>query len=300
MLATTKAKRSAALAATKPAQAQASGPGAISRPSPPIRILLSDSEFEGLRLTKRQVERDPTFEVVGEGSSGSEVAELIFRLRPDLVVLDPQMFAADGFDALGRVASELAPALVFVATTAEYALKAFETNAVDYLLKPFAPGRLAAALYRAKNAILERRGLLFPDLVDMRVGIRKEEDRELIFLKSSSDIDVLRKREVEWIEADGDYVKFHVAGRSYMVRGTMAALEAQLDPRRFIRIHRSIVLNADHLRKVRMSFDEDYAVVLCDGTKLRVSKGYLGRLKTIIENGTPFRKKSPFSRPAGP
>lgn len=120
---------------------------------------------------------------------------------------------------------------------------------------------------------------------------RRGENSEQIFLKSSSDIDVFRTRDVEWIEADGDYVKFHIAGRSYLVRGTMAALEAWLDPTRFVRIHRCIVINVDHLRRIRTSFDEDYGVILFDGTKLRVSKGYLCRLRSVIEKGTPFRKQ---------
>jgi two-component system LytT family response regulator len=285
----TEMERVVAVVGTKADSRPLSVHGRMSRSNLRIRTLLADNESEDLCPVRSMIERDRAFEIVGEVGIDADISEAIFRLRPDLVILDPQVSAGDKFDSFRRVVSELAPAIVFIAATDEHALKAFELDAVDYLLKPWAPGRLAAALHRAKREILEGSNIRLREPFKSQFEYPKNGDHERIFLKASADIEVLKVSEVEWIEAEGDYVTFHVKGRSYIVRGTMAALERRLDPKRFIRIHRSTILNADYLRKVRISFDEDYGIVLCDGTNLRVSRGYLGRLKAMIEGGTPWR-----------
>jgi len=251
-------------------------------PAAPIRTLIADDEPTARRGVRLLLDRDPAIEIVGEATGGIEAAELILRLRPDLVFLDVQMVGCDGFEALLRVGPSAAPVVVFVTAYDEYALRAFEFNAVDYLLKPYDDARFAAALQRAKDLVMRKRN----DGVDHRLARLIEhleaEGRDRILLKSSGEIIFLKTAEIDWIEAEGDYVKFHVAGRTHLMRGTMASLEARLDPARFIRIHRSTIVNSDRLRKLSPSFEGEYAVVLHDGTKLRLSRGYHDRIKALL------------------
>jgi two-component system LytT family response regulator len=248
----------------------------------PIRALIADDEPMARRGVRLLLERDSDFEIVGEASGGVEAADLIRRLRPDLVFLDVQMVGCDGFETLLRAGPDAAPVVIFVTAYDEYALRAFEFNAVDYLLKPYDDARFAAALDRARDLVKRKRS----DVVDHRLTRLIEhlegEGRDRILLKSSGEIIFLKTAEIDWIEAEGDYVKFHVTGRTHLMRGTMAALEARLDPARFIRIHRSTIVNADRMRKLSPSFEGEYAVVLHDGTKLRLSRGYHDRIKALL------------------
>ncbi len=251
-------------------------------PSPRIRTLIADDEPLARHGVRLLLERAEGIEIIGEAGGGVEAADLIQRLRPDLVFLDVQMVGCDGFETLKRVGPEATPVVVFVTAYDEYALKAFEYNAVDYLLKPYDDTRFAAALERARDLVMRRRN----DDVDTRLTRLIEhiegEGRDRILLKSSGEIIFLKTSEIDWIEAEGDYVKFHVTGRTHLMRGTMAALEERLDPTRFIRIHRSTIVNADRLRKLSPSFEGEYAVVLHDGTKLRLSRGYHDRIKALL------------------
>jgi two-component system LytT family response regulator len=251
-------------------------------PAPRIRTLIADDEPLARHGVRLLLERDDGIEIVGEASGGVEAADLILRLRPDLVFLDVQMVGCDGFETLKRVGPNATPVVVFVTAYDEYALRAFEFNAVDYLLKPYDDARFAAALGRARELVMRKRG----DAVDNRITRLIEhiegEGRDRILLKSSGEIIFLKTSEIDWIEAEGDYVKFHVPGRTHLMRGTMAALEERLDSTRFIRIHRSTIVNADRLRKLSPSFEGEYAVVLQDGTKLRLSRGYHDRIKALL------------------
>jgi two-component system, LytTR family, response regulator len=249
---------------------------------PRIRTLIADDEPLARRGVRLLLERDSGIEIVGEATGGIEAADLILRLRPDLVFLDVQMVGCDGFETLVRVGQEAAPVVVFVTAYDEYALKAFEFNAVDYLLKPYDDARFAAALDRARELVIRKR----KDGVDSRLTRLIEhlegETKDRILLKSSGEIIFLKTSEIDWIEAEGDYVKFHVSGRTHLMRGTMTSLEERLDPNRFIRIHRSTIVNVDRLRKLSPSFEGEYAVVLQDGTKLRLSRGYQDRIRSLL------------------
>jgi two-component system LytT family response regulator len=247
-----------------------------------IRALIADDEPIARRGVRLLLEPDPEIEIVGEASSGLEAAELITSLRPDLVFLDVQMMGCDGFEALRRVGPAATPVVVFITAYDEYALRAFEFNAIDYLLKPYDDSRFAMALERAKKTIVQRRTDDMDDRLARLLKHLEGEGKDRILLKSSGEIIFLKTSEIDWVEAEGDYVKFHVAGRSHLMRGTMAALEEQLDPVRFIRIHRSTIVNADRLRKLSPSFEGEYAVVLQDGTKLRLSRGYQDRIRALL------------------
>lgn len=258
-----------------------------------IRTIIVDDEPTARRGVRLLLERDPAIEIVGEATTGAEAADLIRRARPDLAFLDVQMPGSDGFAALQQLEPECVPTVIFVTAYDEYALKAFEVHAVDYLLKPYDDARFGAALQRGKEEVRRRQ----TDTVNARLaqllsylqaggggaGQPAEAPSDRILVKSSGEIFFLKAEEIDWIEAEGDYMKFHVAGRAHLMRETMARLEARLDPKRFIRIHRSTIVNIDRLRKLSPSFAGEYAVVLHDGTKLKLSRGYHERIAAVLK-----------------
>ena len=249
---------------------------------PRIRTLIADDEPLARRGVRLLLEKESGIEIVGEASGGMEAADLIQLHKPDLVFLDVQMVGCDGFETLLRIGPEIAPVVIFVTAYDEYALRAFEFNAVDYLLKPYDDVRFAAALNRAREIVVRRRSEAVDTKLDRLIDHLEGENRETILLKSSGEIIFLKASEIDWIEAEGDYVRFHVAGRSHLMRSTMSAMEERLDPARFIRIHRSTIVNSDRLRKLSPSFEGEYSVVLNDGTKLRLSRGYQDRIKGLL------------------
>jgi len=252
--------------------------------APRIRTVIVDDEPTARRGVRLLLDRDPTIEVIAEAGGGAEASELITREKPALVFLDVQMPGCDGFEMLERIAPADTPVIVFVTAYSEHALRAFEVNAVDYLLKPFDDARFAAALGRAKEAVQARRaGSIDQRLQDLLAYLESGQaappaDQGRILVKSSGEIFFLKAEEIDWIEAEGDYMKFHVSGKTHLMRETMARLEARLDPKRFVRIHRSTIVNIDRVRKLSPSFAGDYTVVLQDGTKLKLSRGFHDRM----------------------
>jgi len=265
---------------------------ASSPAAPRIRTIIVDDEPAARRGVRLLLERDGGVDIVGEAGGGAEAAELIARERPELAFLDVQMPGCDGFQALVRAGVVQAPAVIFVTAYDEHALRAFEVNAVDYLLKPYDDLRFAAALQRGKDEVRRRQ----TDTVNSRLhqlldylqqvpppAPPPENTADRILLKSSGEIFFLKAEEIDWIEAEGDYMKFHVNGRTHLMRETMARLEARLDPKHFIRIHRSTIVNIDRLRKLSPSFAGEYAVILHDGTKLKLSRGYHERIAALLK-----------------
>jgi two-component system, LytTR family, response regulator len=258
-----------------------------------VRTIVVDDEPTARRGVRLLLERDPGVEIVGEAGTGVEAAALIEREKPDLAFLDVQMPGSDGFAALSRIPPAAAPAVVFVTAYDEYALRAFEVNAVDYLLKPYDDARFAAALGRAKEEVRRRKTDQVNDRLSQLLNYLQqtgapaagpaEMPADRILLKSSGEIFFLKAEEIDWIEAEGDYMKFHVGGRTHLMRETMARLESRLDPKRFIRIHRSTIVNLERLRKLSPSFGGEYAVVLQDGTKLKLSRGYHERIAALLK-----------------
>jgi len=258
-----------------------------------IRTVIVDDEPAARRGVRLLLERDGGVDIVGEASGGAEAAELIAREKPELAFLDVQMPGCDGFQALVRAGIANAPAVIFVTAYDEHALRAFEVNAVDYLLKPYDDARFAAALQRAKDEVRRRQAdtvntrlhqlLNYLQSVPAPAAAPTENASDRILLKSSGEIFFLKAEEIDWIEAEGDYMKFHVSGRTHLMRETMARLEARLDPKRFIRIHRSTIVNIDRLRKLSPSFAGEYAVILHDGTKLKLSRGYHERIASLLK-----------------
>jgi two-component system, LytTR family, response regulator len=282
-----------------------------------IRTLVIDDEPAARRGVRMLLERDKEIDVLGEATSGPEAVEKIVNERPDLVFLDVQMPGMNGFEVIKAVAGRHLPAVVFVTAYDQHALQAFEVNAVDYLLKPFDDERFWSSVRRAKSEIArvhsEALGAKLNHLINYLQnanpalaavasgvtpgvppappssegagnGAAELITRDRILLKSGGEIYFLKAEEIDWIEAEGDYMKFHAGGRAHLLRETMSRLEDKLDSKRFIRIHRSTIVNIDRVKKLSPSFAGEYAVILQDGTKLRLSRGYHERLQELMKS----------------
>jgi len=263
-------------------------------PPTSLRVLIVDDEPTARRGVRLLLEDDPEITVVGEAGSGAEALALIRREHPALVFLDVQLTDGNGFQVLEQLEANLRPTVIFVTAFDEFALRAFEVHAVDYLLKPYDDARFHAALDRAKQQVRHRQAEAVNTRLTQLLDYLKQappaggaatgaEGSDRILIKSSGEIIFLKTTEIDWIEAEGDYMKFHVAGRTHLQRETMARLEARFDPKQFVRIHRSTIVNLDRVQKLSPSFLGEYTVVLHDGTKLKLSRGYQDRLVALLK-----------------
>jgi two-component system LytT family response regulator len=216
---------------------------------------------------------DPDIEVVGECGSGVEAPAAIRAAKPDLIFLDVQMPECDGFDVLELLGKDVPPAIVFVTAYDQYALRAFEAGALDYLLKPFDNARFDLALDRAKQKIALARNL--------------PQKLERLAIKSAGQVSFLRISEIDWIEAADYYACLHVGERTHMLRRSIAELEQDLDPAIFCRIHRSTIVNLDRIRGLTLNEDGDYEVLLENQTRLRLSRSYRKQLQSRMGVATP-------------
>ena len=258
-----------------------------------IRTLIVDDEPLARRNLRLLLEKDPQIEILEECRNGREAVKAINTLAPDLIFLDIQMPAMDGFDVLARVGPEHIHAIIFVTAFDQYALKAFDVHALDYLLKPFDDERFAHALERAKSQIQAREinnlSTQLLALLEERENDRKEtKQREnylkRLMIKVSGRVVLLKVDEIDFIEADGNYAKLHVGRKAHLLREKMHDLEGQLDPAAFVRIHRSIIVNLDRIREMHPHFNGDYTVVLQDGRQLRLSRSRREHLEKLISN----------------
>jgi two-component system LytT family response regulator len=224
-----------------------------------IRALIVDDEPLAREAIRDLLAADGAFEIAGECESGEQAVGAIAELRPDVVFLDVQMPGVDGFGVVERVGVERMPLTVFVTAYDRYALQAFEAQALDYVLKPFDEERFRRVLQRVKG--------------------REPADR--LAIKSGGRTVFLRRDEIVWFEASGNHVKVRTAGESYLLRETIKNLEARLDAGRFVRIHRSTIVNADHVREIRPWYTGEYVVVMQGGQELTLSRGYRANLPRL-------------------
>jgi len=260
-----------------------------------IKTLIVDDEPLARRNLRLLLERDSQIEIIGECRNGKEAVKAIEAARPDLIFLDIQMPEMDGFDVLDKVGPEHAQAIVFVTAFDQYALKAFEVHALDYLLKPYDDLRFTQALQRAKSQIETREiGKVSKRLLSLLE--ERESQKELstqqrpyltrLMIKLASRVVLLKVDEIDWIEADGNYAKLHVGKKAHLLREKMHDLETQLDPRRFVRIHRSIIVNLERIKELHPHFNGDYIVVLEDGRQLKLSRSRRENLETRLKAHT--------------
>jgi two-component system, LytTR family, response regulator len=267
--------------------------------NPPIRVLVVDDEPLARSGVRELLEADPDLQVVGEAASGEEAVAAIAALAPDLVMLDVQMPGLTGFDVIRQIGADNMPAVVFVTAYDQFAVRAFEVNAVDYLLKPFDDERFAQTLTRAKKVVrqsqageLSRRlvALLdgsmpgMPQMPAPLVARRTAGDFvDRLVVKTGGRVVFLRLEELDWIEAADYYVKLHAGGKTHLLRETMSSLEHRLDPRRFFRVHRSAIVNLDRIRELQPYFRGEHVLILQDGTKLKLSRARRERLEEVLQ-----------------
>ena len=238
---------------------------ASERPNKITTVIVDDEPLARSNLAVL-LRLDPKIEIVGECGSGVDAPALIRSAKPDLVVLDVQMPECDGFDVLELLGNDVPPAIVFVTAYDQYALRAFEAGALDYLLKPFDNARFDLALDRAKQKIKLRKDL--PGKLDRLV------------IKSAGRVSFLRTSEIDWIEAADYYACLHVGQRTHMLRRSISELEQDLDPATFCRIHRSTIVNLNRVHGLKLNEDGEYEVLLENGTKLRLSRSYRKQLQS--------------------
>ena len=223
-----------------------------------IRTLIVDDEPLARSNLAVLLRLDPEIEIVAECGSGAEALSQIRSTKPDLVFLDVQMPECDGFDVLEMLGKDLPPAIVFVTAYDQYALKAFEAGALDYLLKPFDNARFDRALVRARDRIRHGRNL--------------PPSRERLAVKSAGQVIFLKLSEIDWIEAADYYACLHVGPKTHLLRRSLSELEHELDQTIFCRIHRSTIVNIDRVRGLELNQDGEYDVMLHNGGKLRLSR----------------------------
>ncbi len=263
-----------------------------------IRTLIVDDEPLARQSIRLLLKADAEIEVVGEAGSGAEAVKAIRNHSPDLVFLDIQMPEMDGFGVLENIEVERMPVIVFVTAYDRYALKAFEVHALDYLLKPFSDARFDKALRQAKEQIGQRK---IGDLSRRLLALLEDRDAKRpnqphtpprpahyltrLMVKSASRVYFLKADEIDWIEAADYYVKLHIGRKNHLLRETMVELESKLDPEKFIRIHRSSIVNLDRVKEMHPLFGGEYALVLHDGTKLKLSRSRRELLQRLLEVG---------------
>ncbi len=248
-----------------------------------IRVLIVDDEPPARARVRRHLAADPEFEVVGEAGSGAEAVEAVSRLEPDVVFLDVQMPGLDGFGVVAALdAGDTLPHVVFVTAHDEYAVRAFEVHAIDYLLKPFREQRFTQALERVKERLRGRGDDVAWRLRDLLAGIgSRPAYLERILVRDGERSVLLDVTRIDWIEAERNHVRLHVGEASHLVRGTITALEGRLDPARFLRIHRSRIVNVERIREIHPWSHGDQLIVLRDGTELIMSRRYRDRLARL-------------------
>jgi two-component system, LytTR family, response regulator len=237
-------------------------------PTRKIRTIIVDDEPLARCNVMALLRRDPEVEIVGECGSGAEAISTIDRTQPDLVFLDIQMPECTGFDVLEQLGSRLTSEIVFVTAHDTYALQAFEAGALDYLLKPFADERFEVTLRRVKSRMVLR---------DLPTPDRR------LFIRSVGRISIVHIDDIDWIEAADYYACLHVGAATHLVRKTINELEHELDSLTFCRIHRSSIVNVRRIETLALNEGGEYDVVLQDGHKLRLSRGYRQRLQARLK-----------------
>jgi len=254
-----------------------------------IRTIIADDEELARRGLRALSQRYEELELVCECRNGREAVEAIHRHRPDLVFLDVQMPGKTGFDVISAITDGPRPHVVFVTAYDKFALRAFEVHALDYLLKPVNEERFDAAVERVReamshatdSAMLQRFSQAAAELqVAASPSMATAMDR--LPIKANGRIIILRLSEIDWIEADGDYVSIHARGKSWLMRETIAAVELRLALSGFVRIHRSTLVNAEQVKELRPRDKGEYTVVLNDGTELKLTRNYRASVERLI------------------
>jgi two-component system LytT family response regulator len=249
-----------------------------------IRAAIVDDEPLARRRIRNLLRAASDIEVVAECANGKDAIESLEESPPDLLFLDIQMPEVDGFDVLQAIGVDRVPVVIFVTAYDQFALRAFEAHALDYLLKPFDDERFETALERARERIRQQQGRdLDRRLQALLENVRGERGylRRLVVPSGHRNVFV-RTEQIDWIEAERNYVRLHVGGKAYLMRENVSHIASVLDPEKFSRIHRSTIVNIDRIQAVESLFHGDYQVVLQDGTKLTSGRSYRRNLLALM------------------
>lgn len=239
-----------------------------------LNVLIVDDEPLARKGLRKLLAKEHDMHVVGESADGVEAVSQILDHEPDIVFLDIQMPGLDGFGVIEAIGVSSMPAVVFVTAYNIHAMRAFDVHAVDYLLKPVTPDRLATALDRVRAIVRQSdKSELEKKVTSLLQAMKPPTERlERIIIKSIGKITIVPVHEIDWIEADGDYVKLHTPHKVHLVREKISLLEAKLDPSNFIRIHRSTIVRIQHIRELRPLMNGDHIVILQNGQQLALSR----------------------------
>lgn len=249
-----------------------------------IRALIADDESLARERVRELLAEESDIELVAECADGREAVQAIQHHTPDLLFLDIEMPELDGFQVLKSVSKEHMPAVIFITAYDRYAIKAFEEHALDYLLKPFDKARFASAVSRARTRLeQEKNGTLSSRLVALLQQVDAQPKLiDRLAIKSRGRVVFLRTEEIEWIEAAGNYVEVHAGKDCHLIRDTLNSFEEKLDSRKFMRIHRSCMVNLEFLKELQPGLAGEYVVVMRDGRQLTLSRGYRDKVQQLI------------------
>jgi len=249
-----------------------------------IRTLIVDDESLARERLRDILQLDAQIQIIGECSNGEEAVESIRREGPDLVFLDVEMPGLDGFGVIEALDPATIPAIIFVTAYDQYAVRAFEVCAVDYLLKPFDQERFEMALSRAKRELLSQDATVISRrILDALDQIRsRPEHLERLVIKMNGHVFFIKTDEIDWLEAEGNYVRLHAGKDSYLLRDTISSLEKQLDPKLFVRVHRSAIVNIDRIKEMQPWFHGEYRIILNAGIELTLSRNYKEKLNGVL------------------
>jgi two-component system LytT family response regulator len=250
-----------------------------------IRCLVVDDEPLGRERITTLLKAVPEAEVVGECDTGSAAIQAIRELTPDLLFLDVQMPEVDGFGVLAEIAEPITPAVIFVTAYDQYAIRAFEVHAQDYLLKPFDPDRFYAAFQLAAQRIESRRAdLTHARLLALLEDLERDRPRRTrVPIRTGGRVFFLPVEDIDWLEAADNYVRIHAKGDIHVVRQTLQHMEESLPQSIFVRVHRSAIINVTRIREIQPWFSGEYTVLLQDGSSVHTSRRFRGRLEKLME-----------------
>ncbi|CCH53835.1 Sensory transduction protein lytT [Fibrisoma limi BUZ 3] len=251
----------------------------------PYRTLLIDDELSAREVLQVYLQAEPSVVVTGEAANGTEAVRMILQQRPDLIFLDIQMPELDGFDVLREIWAYHKPVVVFTTAYDQYALKAFEVNAVDYLLKPFNDLRFYQALERAKEWLRRQSqpsvDALLGQLNTVAVPADSAAYLRRMLVKENGRMFFVDTGEIRYFDAEGNYITLHTSRNRYTIYDSLTNLETQLDPLDFVRIHRSYIINVNYIKEVETHYNGDYVVRLQSGEVLKWTRNYRDNLKAF-------------------
>jgi len=257
-----------------------------------IRTIIADDEPLAREKIRTLLAKDPDIELIGECADGIETVTAIRNQQADLVFLDVQMPELDGFGVLKALNDSNLPTLIFVTAYDQYALRAFEVHALDYLLKPFDRERFQKALQRAKEHIRkEKSGEVNEKLLTLLEDLKSEKSNnherkylDRLVIKAGGRVTFLKTEEIDWIEAAGNYIRLYIGKDSHLLRDTMNNIQTKLDPEKFLRIHRSTILKIDRIKELQPWYHGEYVVTLENGKQLTSSRSYRDKLSRLLQN----------------